>query len=72
MNLSLRQWMKPKWQKNLSKEKRETYHSLKEGKEFHRKLWILATDPEIKNLHPDDYLIALDGLKKIAGITNKD
>ena len=58
--------------KTLSKEKRETYHSLKEGKGFQHKLWLRATDPEIKNLHPDDYLIALDELKKIAGITNKD
>ena len=56
----------------MSKESRETYHALKEGKDFQKKIYLRATDPSIKNLHPDDYLIALDELKKIAGIDKKD
>jgi hypothetical protein len=54
-----------------SKEKRETFLSLKEGKNFRRKLYMEATSPNTKDMHPDDFLIALDELKKISGVTSK-
>lgn len=56
---------------NNSKEKRETFLVLKEGKNFRRNRYIEATSPDTKNMHPDDFLIALDELKKIAGVNNK-
>ena len=56
----------------MSKESRETYHILKEGKDFQHKIYLRATDPSIRNLHPNDYLIALDELKKIAGVGKKE
>ncbi len=50
-----------------SKEKRKTFLRLKDGQNFQSELYKEAWDNG-KDMHPDDFLIALDEMRRIAGI----
>lgn len=55
----------------IIKEKRETFHRLSKGARFRHDLYVEATDPSKKNMHPGDFSIALDALRYYAGV-NKE